>query len=61
MLSTNLDEYEAEEGYELKFVSAKEILDTNINHNHFSYSDITMLKREIKTVQLLIQNKYITE
>lgn len=61
LLSTNLDEYEAEEGYELKFVSAKEILDTNINHNHFSYSDITMLKREIKTVQLLIQNKYITE
>lgn len=55
----NLDEYEAIEGYELRFVSPEEFINVNLTHNHFDYSDLTMLKREIKAMQLLVKEEYI--
>ena len=59
LVSRNLDDYEEQEGYELRFVSPEIILDTNINHNHNDYKDLTMIKRENKAVELLVSEKFI--
>lgn len=55
----NLDNYEKEEGFELKFVTAKEALSVNLYHDHKGYTDKTMLLRENKSIELLMSEKYI--
>ncbi|MCR5786634.1 MAG: NUDIX domain-containing protein [Acholeplasmatales bacterium] len=55
----NLDNYEKEEGYELRFVSSQIALDTNMNHYHLGYSDKTQLLREINAINLLIKEGHI--
>jgi len=59
LVGRNLDDYEANEGYELRFVSPNVILETNMNHQHNGYNDSTMIKREIKAVELLVSEKLI--
>ena len=56
----NLDEYEMDEQYELKYVSAEEFLDKNVNSNHNGYTDLTLIKREIETIKLLIREHYLS-
>ena len=56
----NLDDYEIDEQYELRYVSAHEFLEKNINLNHNGYTDLTLIKREIETIKLLINEHYLS-
>lgn len=54
----NLDKYEQEEGFTLKFVSPSEMIDVNLNHSHGNTNQ-TMLLRDAKICELLIKEGYI--
>jgi hypothetical protein len=56
----NLDDYEIDEQYELRYVSAHEFLEKNINLNHNGYTDLTLIKREIETIKLLNNEHYLS-
>ena len=57
----NLDDYEKEEGFTLRFVDASVAIMTNLNNNHNNCSEnnIHIMEREAKVLELLLKNKYI--
>ena len=48
----NLDEYEAEEGFCLQYVTLDEAIETNRNQNHNGYDEV-MIEREAKVLERL--------
>jgi len=49
----NLDEYEAEAGFVLRFVHLDEAIDTNLKYKTEDYFNEIMIKRETKLLQLI--------
>ena len=49
----NLDEYEAEAGFILKFVHLDEAIDTNLKYKTEDFFNEIMIKRETKLLQML--------
>ena len=58
-----LDSYEEDEQFSLKWASAREIIDTNMTHDHFdkNFKDkyMHMLEREITVINKLVEEGYI--
>ncbi len=50
----SLDGYEAEEGFTLRFVDAKEVINVNRNESH-GPKDLNMIERESSVLEMLIQ------
>ena len=57
ILKQNLDDYEKEEKYILELIDPKIAINVNRNNNHGS-TDLGMLKREAKVLELLIKDGY---
>lgn len=61
--SQSLDEYEAFEGFTLKWVDPMEVIQTNLNHKHGEKGenpiDIHMIEREAYVVQILMKEKIL--
>ncbi|MDE6636030.1 MAG: NUDIX domain-containing protein [Lachnospiraceae bacterium] len=53
-----LDEYEADEGYELQFVEPQLAINTNRKNMSDDFVDQVMLEREVRVLELLIQEGY---
>lgn len=47
----NLDEYEAEAGFKLRFVTLEEAIQTNLDYTSDDYFDYIMIQREAKVLQ----------
>jgi len=57
ILKQNLDDYEKEEKYTLELIDPKLVINVNRNNNHGS-TDLEMLEREAKVLELLIKDGY---
>jgi len=57
ILKQNLDDYEKEEKYTLELIDPKIAINVNRNNNHGS-TDLEMLEREAKVLELLIKDGY---
>ena len=57
ILKQNLDDYEKEEKYTLELIDPKIVINVNRNNNHGS-TDLEMLEREAKVLELLIKDGY---
>jgi len=57
ILKQNLDDYEKEEKYTLELIDPKIAINVNRNNNHGS-TDLGMLEREAKVLELLIKDGY---
>lgn len=53
----NLDEYEAEEGFILRFVYLDEAIDTNLEYKTEDFFNEIMIKRETKLLQMLKEKR----
>ena len=53
--SQSLDEYELDEGFELRYVTANEAIKINRTHDHSDY-DAMLIEREAKVLELLIKD-----
>ena len=53
----NLDDYEKEEGFILRWVEAKDAINTNLNNDHHGCSEnnLHIMEREAKVLKLLLQ------
>ncbi len=56
----NLDAYEAEAGFVLRFVYLDEAIDTNSKYATEDYFNEIMIKRDTKLLQLIKQKKFRT-
>ena len=62
LLKQNLDDYELEEGFSLRWVEAKDVIDTNLNHEHYDEDKIRnlhLMERIIKIINILLDEKLI--
>ena len=57
ILKQNLDDYEKEEKFTLELIDPKIAINVNRNNNHGS-TDLEMLEREAKVLELLIKDGY---
>ena len=57
ILKQNLDDYEKEEKYTLELIDPKIAINVNRNNNH-GPTDLEMLEREAKVLELLIKDGY---
>lgn len=55
----NLDDYELEEGFCLKWVIPSLAIDTNLNHDHYGFYDLNILIRDSKILEILKDSKVI--
>lgn len=55
IFSQSLDQYELEEGFELRYVSAIEAINVNRTHDHSDY-DAMLIEREARVLELLIKD-----
>lgn len=53
--SQSLDDYELDEGFELRYVSADEAINVNRSHDHADY-DATLIERESRVLELLVKD-----
>lgn len=49
----NLDEYEAEAGFKLRFATLEEAIQTNLDYTSEDYFDYIMIQREAKVLQCI--------
>lgn len=54
----NLDEYEAEAGFKLRFVTLDEAIRTNLDYTSDDYFDYIMIQREAKVLQC-VQESFV--
>ena len=54
----SLDDYESDEGFTLKFVSASDAVMTNKSHSHGDY-DLILIERETRVIEYLVENNYL--
>lgn len=55
--SQNLDDYEKEAGFVLKFVDLSEAIDANSRYKSEDFFDEIMIKRELRVLQLIDEHK----
>lgn len=53
--SQSLDDYELDEGFELRYVSADEAISVNRTHDHTDY-DTKLIEREAKVLEFLVKD-----